>query len=306
MCCPKTKVVVVMGPTASGKTKIAVRLAKAINGEIISADSRQVFRGMDIGSGKDLEEYHDIKYHLIDILDAGADFSVSCFQSEALKALQRISSRGNVPIICGGTGHYIKALLEDYQFDSKSTDPDFTNHLENQDRSELYRKIMDLGMWDQHHWESDSKRRMARYIEKSTNTQSNRILRPKFKNDFSARLYFTSIDRLDLLARINIRLEHRLKGGLIDEVNKLLLNGVSFDRLERYGLEYKWVAYYLKNLLDIDGLTQKLRTEIGRYAKRQMTFIRYLRKNGYQIQAIENWEDFLTDVNNWLNQKNSA
>lgn len=156
-----------MGPTASGKTGLAVQLARQLNGEIISADSRQVFTGMDIGSGKDLAEYQEIPYHLIDIRSAGADFSVSDFQEAALQALEQITCRNALPIICGGTGHYIKALLEDYAFASSGTNLKYTESLEKLDREELYAMLHELGLWTSHHWESDSKRRMARTIEKA-------------------------------------------------------------------------------------------------------------------------------------------
>ncbi|MCP4749593.1 MAG: tRNA (adenosine(37)-N6)-dimethylallyltransferase MiaA [Proteobacteria bacterium] len=296
----KTKVVVIMGPTASGKTSLAVRLAEIVDGEIISADSRQVYRGMDIGSGKDLEEYAGIKYHLIDIREAGKEFSVSDFQKEALKSLNKISSKKKVTIICGGTGHYVKALLDDYLFSDPGSNFVLTHSLERLERSELYRRLKDLGLWDQHDWLSDSKRRMARAIEKKQFGEKTPIPRIRFDEYYSARLYYTFIDRQDLRNNIEHRLTHRLKNGLIEEVENLSLQGVAFERLERYGLEYKWVGRFLKKEISHEEMTHKLLVDIGRFAKRQMTFIRYMQKSGHQMIPITDWNSFSKDALQWL------
>ncbi len=296
----KKKIVVIIGPTASGKTSMAVKLANRINGEIISADSRQVYRKMDIGTGKDLEEYGSIPYHLIDIINAGDEFTVSDFQTLAHAALHKILTRKNTPIICGGTGHYVKALLEDYSFDSKKTDYAFTTKLEKLDRDILYSQLKELGLWESHHWESDSKRRIARAIEKKITEPCRGKSNFEFKEQYDSRIYFLEIKKSVLKTKIRDRLLSRLDQGMIEEVNALLEEGISHARLERYGLEYKWISHYLRNNINKTELVEKLQVEIGRYAKRQMTFIRYMERCGHLLIPIYEPEEFCTDAISWL------
>ncbi len=299
----KTKVIVLTGPTASGKTAFAVKLAKKIQGEIVSADSRQVFIGMDIGTGKDLKEYDTIPYHLIDIARAGSEFSVSDFQKKALSALRVISSRSHIPIICGGTGHYIKALLEGYQFLYPKTDLRMTIELERQDREALYKKLKQLDLWHLQDWENDSKRRMVRAIEKKQLQIKKSVRSPDFSSQFESRLYFRSLPREIIKQKIHDRLLQRMEEGMIEEVRSLLAAGLSHQRLERYGLEYKHVSFYLRDLMGYDEMLSKLRTEISRFAKRQMTFIRYLQKSGHHLHPVEDYASFEGDVLNWLSRE---
>lgn len=298
----KPQIPIIIGPTASGKTALAVKLAKEINGEIISADSRQVYRGMDIGTGKDLGEYGNIPYHLIDVVDAGEEFSVSDFQSLALPAISTIIERNSTPIICGGTGHYVKALIEDYRFDMDKSDLDFTNQLEKQSREYLYLMLKDLEIWESHHWENDSKRRIARAIEKAAKGKSKRIRLPSFKELYDFRIYYVKIERETVRQRIKTRLISRLEEGMIDEVKELASSGVSHERLERYGLEYKWISYYLRGKITETELIEKLSVEISRYAKRQMTFIRYLQKQGHLLTGVSCYEELIRDFRNWSNR----
>ncbi|MBU2514422.1 tRNA (adenosine(37)-N6)-dimethylallyltransferase MiaA [bacterium] len=296
----KKKVVVIIGPTASGKTSMAVDLASNINGEIISADSRQVYREMDIGTGKDLEEYGSIPYHLIDIVDAGDEFTVSDFQILAHAALKKISSKECTPIICGGTCHYVKALLEDYTFNNIKSNRDFTEKLELLDRQTLYRHLKDYGLWESHHWESDSRRRIVRAIEKKTNEidRKNQIF--DFKGQYITRIYCPEVERPILKTKIRDRLLLRLNQGMIEEVDALLKRGVSHERLERYGLEYKWISRFLRDLITKTDLIEKLQVEIARYAKRQMTFIRYMKRCGHPIIPVSKTEELVADAKNWL------
>jgi len=296
----KTKVLIILGPTASGKTALAVKLAEMVEGEIISADSRQVFRGMDIGSGKDLVEYGNTPYHLIDIRPAGGEYSVSDFQHDAHLALSDIRSRKRVPIICGGTGHYIKSLLDDYTFEHNRSDLTITHSLERLTREALYGEIQSLGLWEDHHWESDSRRRMARAIEKHTHSQPATPPSPKFNELYHPLTFYVETERDILISRIESRLGDRLQSGLIAEVEVLIEEGISHQRLERYGLEYKWVSLYLRGELDYHEMFQKLAVEIRRYAKRQMTFIRYLQKTGHPIEPITDPTSFFNRVLNLL------
>lgn len=290
----KTKVFIILGPTASGKTSLAVRLAQRIDGEIISADSRQVFAGMDIGSGKDLEEYGSIPYHLIDIRPAGAEYSVSDFQRDALSALSDIRHRHRVPIICGGTGHYVKSLLDDYPFTSPKTDLSLTGSLEKRSRESLYRQLKSLGLWETHHWSSDSRRRMARAIEKRLlDAAVSSPQHASFSQHYLPLCFYLQVDRRMLVERIEDRLHARLSSGLLEEVERLLSQGVDPARLERYGLEYRWIARYLTGGVAWEEMVEKLFTDIRRFAKRQMTFIRYLQKTGHAIEPITDVSSFL-------------
>ncbi|MBU2645686.1 tRNA (adenosine(37)-N6)-dimethylallyltransferase MiaA [bacterium] len=299
---PKAKVIIILGPTASGKTSLAVQLARKIGGEIISADSRQVFKKMDIGSGKDLSEYESVPYHLIDIRPAGDDYSVLDFQRDALSALSDIVSRKAVPIICGGTAHYVKALLDDYRFPAQKTDRAKTQALELLPRETLYNRIKSLGLWENHHWETDSRRRMARAIEKQTLRSLEIHPEPSFRDLYTPRIFFTQIERETLLLRVEHRLKQRFQSGLIEEVESLRAGGVSHDRLERYGLEYRWISRYLNGDMNFEEMFQKLLIEIRRYAKRQMTFLRHLQKKGHRLEPVTEPSIFFKRVVSWLSE----
>lgn len=289
-----------MGPTASGKTKLAVQLATKTGGEIISADSRQVFKSMDIGTGKDLDEYGDIPYHLIDVVEAGEEFSVSDFQEMTWRVLLELKARSVIPIFCGGTGHYLKSLIEDYQFTHEKSDLEYTLHLEEQPMEYLYQKLKDLGLWEEHHWENDSKRRMARAIEKKLRMKKPLASFPSFKSTFDYRIFYTSTNRDDLKDRIKTRLIQRMEEGMVEEAKELLNQGVSHSRLERYGLEYKFLSRFIKAEISENQLIAKLTVEISRFAKRQMTFIRYMEKNGHEMIPIRNFDELWEDTSEWL------
>ncbi len=293
------KIIIITGPTASGKTSLAVQLSMAIKGEIISADSRQVFRKMDIGTGKDLDEYGDIPYHLIDILDPSEEFSVAEFQRLTLKAINEIHSRRKFPIICGGTGHYIKALIENYQFRHASSDRYQAGTLERLSRQELYDLLEQNGLGKTRHWEKDSRRRMARAIEKARigKKKSSDLLR---LYHFPTRIYFTYIDRALLRKRIKVRLKERLERGMIEEVSNFISSGIDNKRLERFGLEYKWVLFYLKGDINYKTMEERLYVDICRFSKRQVTFLRYLEKSGHELIPVQSYTKLLNDVKQWL------
>lgn len=298
----KPKLIIILGPTASGKTKLAVSLAQRIQGEIISVDSRQVYRKMDIGSGKDLNEYQNIPYHLIDIIDPSDEFSVSKFQNLATQSIQKIIGRNHTPILCGGTGHYIKALIEDYPFDYPGTDLAKTRKVEHMEREVLYQKLKEAGLWEERDWQQDSKRRMVRALEKNEEIISTSQMVSLFSNQFDYRLYYIQTDRQVVREKIWDRLQQRFEQGMIEEVQSLLEEGISTDRLMRFGLEYKWITRYLEKEVSYDEMNQKLYTDICRFAKRQMTFIRYLQKNGHQITAITDRGNFLAETTEWLKE----
>ncbi len=234
----------VLGPTASGKTKYAVKLAHKLGScEIISADSRQVYRGMDIGTGKDLDEYGDIPYHLIDILPAGEKYNVYQFQQDFLAAYQDIRRRGRIPILCGGTGLYITAVTCAYDFTASVP------------LSE------------------------AKGEEYNNNNNNNN----NTNNNFPPVLLSITTGIPEKLAPVTAWLDERLAGGMIDEIRGLLDSGVPAERLLAYGLEYRYVTLYLRGELTYEEMRRKLAIEIHRFAKRQMTWCRGMERAGIKI-----------------------
>lgn len=279
----KDTVVVVTGPTASGKTRIAVQLARELGDtEIISADSRQVFRGMDIGTGKDRGEYGEVPCHLIDILPPGDRYSAYCFQRDALRSIRSLRGKGAVPLICGGTGYYIYSLL------SGRTFPDIGDIGRAEERGdvplaalcrELYERAPTLYTQTDLH----SRRRVLRALRLADRgiTEHSRRRHPVP----TALLFRTVVDRPVLRGRIRSRLEERLQAGLIEEI-KELIGRYGYDTIERYGLEYRYGSRYLRGEMTFDDMREKLTAAIGRFAKRQETYLRYMAKNGLEFIDI--------------------
>ena len=262
----------VLGPTASGKTKFAVRLSRelsALHGgeepfcEIISADSRQVYRGMDIGTGKDLDEYGEIPYHLIDIADAGSQYNVFRFKEDFEAAVADIRSRGKFPILCGGTGLYINAIARDYDF-----------------RSNIPLSEKRPDKIDAQNIRPGRVGNAGDFLPDSQETAS---------QPCRDEIYFigTLVDRETRNARIDLRLDARLKEGMVEEVRGLLDSGVPESVLISYGLEYKFVTLYIKGELSYDGMREKLATAIHQFAKRQMTWFRGMERSGVRIHWTE-------------------
>jgi len=281
------ELITILGPTASGKTAVAAQLAARIDGEVISADSRQVYRGMDVGTGKDLAEYVvggvPILYHLIDIVDAGYKYSVYEFQRDFRQAFNDIRSRKKTPILCGGSGMYVEAAVNGYNLPEVPPDPQLRVELELLTDEELKVKLVSLKA--QHNRSDlDTRKRTIRAIEIALHEQqmSNSNFQP-IKNLYVG----ISVDREARRARITERLHARLRAGMVQEVEKLLASGISADSLEYYGLEYRFVTAHLTGKLSYDEMVQQLNVAIHQFAKRQMTWFRHMERNG----AIIHWID---------------
>lgn len=282
---------VVLGATATGKTSLAVNLAKDFKGEIISADSRQIYRGMDLGTGKDIEEYVvdgvEIPYHLIDIADAGYKYNVFEFQQDFVKAFEDISSRKKLPVVCGGTGMYLEAVLKGYKLIAVPKDQSFRDEMESKSLEELeiiLRSYKDL------HNNSDleTKKRAIRAIEIERYYAAN----PQIDMDYpemNPLLIGIKFDRESRRDRISLRLKERLKSGMVEEVEGLLKSGVSAEDLIYYGLEYKFLTQYVTGQITYNEMFSGLEIAIHQFAKRQMTWFRKMERSGSNIHWLDGY-----------------
>ena len=280
------KLYVITGPTASGKTAKAVALAKKCNGEILSADSRQIYKGMDIGTGKDLNEYEDIKYHLIDICEAGYKYNLYEYLRDYKVAYQQVINRGATPILCGGTGLYVESVLNGISLPEVPENRVLRDSLANKTLTELtqilesYKKLHNVT-------DVDTCKRAIRAIE----IQEYYNKYPELKSETLPHpikdyvLVGVDIPREDRRMRISLRLQKRIEDGMIDEVKNLLNQGISPEDLIYYGLEYKFITLYLTNHLRYDEMCEQLEIAINQFAKRQMTWFRGMERRGFKI----NW-----------------
>ena len=299
-------IITILGPTASGKTNVACQLAFEIGGEIISADSRQIYRGMDIGTGKDIEEYvvngQSIPYHLIDIHDAGYKYNIAHFQQDFLRILPEIHASGNTPILCGGSGLYIEAALKGNSFLGIPMKKSRQAELEQQSDEELQQQFDQLSDKVKRALDSGTRRRIIRaiivdeYLKANPNFQSVEI--PPFKYT----IFGIDISRDERRTRITERLMHRLENGMIEEVVALLDGGLTQEDLDYYGLEYKWIGMYLRKEITLKELSEGLNSAIHKFSKRQMTWFRRMEKQGYDIH----WIDFNLSLDQKVEQIRSA
>jgi tRNA dimethylallyltransferase len=284
----------VLGPTASGKTQLACQLAFHLNGEIISADSRQVYKDLNIGTGKDLDEYQvkgkHIPYHLIDICDVNTQFYLHDFIRRLKISFLEITDRGHLPIICGGTGLYLEALEKDHSLTQIPENDELRKKLNELSKEDLLATIQSgnvtLSGVGGHAIDLSSKKRIIRGIEIVEYLKTN-PLPQKEKAVYKPRYIGIKIDKEERNARIDDRLEHRLENGLIEEVEGLLKKGISHERLQFLGLEYKFVSLYLLKKISHKELFLQLSTAIHQFAKRQMTWYRRMEKHGISIEWVE-------------------
>lgn len=281
----KFNLITILGPTASGKTSLAVALAKMLGGEIISADSRQVYRDMNIGTGKDLEEYGDIPYHLIDILDAGEIYGVGQFQKDFNRLFSDIRKRGKVPILCGGTGLYIQAVLQNFKHTYIPRNGELRDLLVDRNYPELKAFFEQLPKSQSFSADTSTHKRLIRAIEIAKWLETNEM-----QEELSAppqSLTFGIEPGLETRrANISKRLHDRFEMGLIEEVKGLIEKGIPVDMLIFYGLEYKIITQHLQGDFDLAECFNRLEIAIHQFAKRQMTYFRKMEKDALKIQWL--------------------
>lgn len=282
--------ITILGPTASGKTPFAAALARRIGGEIISADSRQVYRRMDIGTGKDLDDYGEVPYHLIDIAEPGTKYNLFQYQHDFLKAYEDIRSRGVTPILCGGTGLYLEAVLKGYQLAPVPENKQLRASLEGKSLDELTQMLVELkrknGTNMHNKTDVDSAQRAIRAIEielfNGENPQEGAQIPP-----IDSLIIGVDIDREERRRKISRRLKQRLETGMVEEVKALLDSGIPADDLIYYGLEYKFVTEYIIGKTTYEEMYRSLEIAIHQFAKRQMTWFRGMERRGFTIHWID-------------------
>lgn len=279
--------ITILGPTATGKTKLAAQLAYRFNGEIISADSRQVYKGMNIGTGKDLSDYNvddtKIPYHLIDIADPDTEFNLFEFTLHFKNAFEKIISKNKIPFFTGGTGLYISSVVQNYQLKQAEYKDDEVKRLSQLSSEEL--KTILLNLKTKLHNKTDlvDKERLIKAIL-IAESEGESLLKDIKINSLVIGVRF---ERSEIKKRITERLKKRLNEGMLEEVQKLIDSGVTYERLLKFGLEYKFIAFYLKEELSYNEMFVKLNSAISAFAKRQMTWFRKMEREGVKINWID-------------------
>lgn len=281
--------ITVLGPTASGKTKFACQLAFELDGEIISGDSRQIYRSMDIGTGKDLEDYtqngKNIPYHLIDIREAGDKYNIHEYQQDFHISYQDIKSRTKYPILCGGSGLYIESVLKGYSLPNVPENKKLRNELANKNLNEL-QDILSSYKSLHNSTDIDTSQRAIRAIEIEVYKKEHLLKCTEFP-PINSLIIGIDINREKRREKISRRLDERLKNGMIEEIAALLEKGIDADDLIYYGLEYKYITLYLQNKLSYTEMYSQLEIAIHQFAKRQMTWFRGMEKRGLHIHWLD-------------------
>ena len=284
------KTIIITGPTATGKTALAVKLAKSFNGEIISADSRQVYKGLDIGTGKDIEEYgtgeNAVKYHLIDICSPDEFYNLKQFSADAKESINTIDKKNKLPIISGGTALYVDSLVSDYEFPISAPDFELRAELKTKSTDEIadYLKTSYPNIY-RNIDNKTSRPRLVRAIESILSTQKQNFVSYADIN-FQWLIIGTYFPRKEVHVHIEKRLEDRLNCGMIEEVEALHKNGISWERLDAFGLEYRYVSQYLKNKINLDEMKTTLLAKIRRLARSQDIWFRKMEKKGHKIYWV--------------------
>ncbi len=285
----KPVLIVITGPTATGKTRLAASVASRTNGEVISADSRQVYRGMDIGSGKDLGDFlvdgKQIPYHLIDIAEPGEEYNVFAFQQDFIASYEDIVNRNKQVVLCGGTGMYVEAAISGYRMLKVPENHDLRRKLEAFSMMELTQMLQRIKSLH-NITDTTDKNRLIRAIEIAKYELEHKDKMTDFP-DFEARVYAIHFERSTLRQRITERLKQRLDEGMVAEVERLLQGGLTPGQLIFYGLEYRYLTQYVIGRISYDTMFEKLNTAIHQFAKRQMTWFRRMERKGLHIHWID-------------------
>ena len=288
---PHYNCAVVLGATATGKTALAVKLAHAKHGEIISADSRQVYRGLDLGTGKDLQEYGSIPYHLIDVCDLSREFTVFHFQQEVYRIFPQLVEKDALPIIAGGTGLYLDAILRGYELIPVPEDPALRATLTTKTLPELQDMLMALKPDIHNKTDLEQPDRLVRAIEIARYRQEHPESAAVHLHNvppIKPKIYGISFERSILRERIRRRLIARIDAGMIEETEQIHAQGYSWERLESLGLEYRFTAQYLQGKIESkEAYIEQLYRAIGQFAKRQETWFRRMERNGIEIEWID-------------------
>ena len=288
---PHYNCAVVLGATATGKTALAVKLAHAKHGEIISADSRQVYRGLDLGTGKDLQEYGSIPYHLIDVCDLNREFTVFHFQQEVYRIFPQLIEKDALPIIAGGTGLYLDAILRGYELIPVPEDPALRKELASKTQPELQDMLMALKPDIHNKTDLEQPDRLVRAIEIARYRQEHPESAAVHLHNvppIKPKIYGISFERSILRERIRRRLIARIDAGMIEETEQIHAQGYSWKRLESLGLEYRFTAQYLQGKIESkEAYIEQLYRAIGQFAKRQETWFRRMERNGIEIEWID-------------------
>ncbi len=300
----------ITGPTATGKTSLGVCLARALNGEIVSADSRQVYRGMDLGTGKDLCEYGTVPYHIIDIVPAGYRYNLYEYVRDARAAIDDIAGRGRRPIIVGGTGLYVETLLKGVVLPTVPENLPLRHNLEGKTLSELT-EILSKMKRLHNTTDVDTAKRAIRAIEIETyydeHPEEAELAQPHPIED--ALTIVVDIDRETRRRRITERLHRRLDAGMVDEVRTLIASGIAPEDLEYYGLEYKYLTRYVTGKMSYEDMVSELEIAIHQFAKRQMTWFRGMERRGIRLHHIAydvDHDEFVAKVKEWLADESRA
>lgn len=286
---PNYDLITILGPTASGKTPFAAALAAELNAEIISADSRQIYRGMDLGTGKDLVDYtvngRQIPYHLIDIVEPGYKYNVFEYQRDFLKAYEAIKQKGRLPVLCGGTGMYLESVLKGYKLMPVPENPELRARLADKSLDELTEMLQQYKTLH-NSTDVDTVKRAIRAIEIEEYYTAHPVNERGFPQ-LNSLIIGVNIDRELRREKITRRLKQRLEDGMVDEVKRLLAQGIHAEDLIYYGLEYKYLTLYAIGELSYEEMFGQLEIAIHQFAKRQMTWFRGMERRGFTIHWID-------------------
>jgi len=305
----KYNLITVLGPTASGKTSVAAKVASVLNGEVISADSRQVYRGMDLGTGKDYVDYvvdgTAVPFHLIDIVDAGYEYNVFEYQKDFLRVFAEITGRGKLPVMCGGSGLYLEAILKNYKLIQVPVNENLRKELDDKLLWELEVILKGYKNYLHNQTDTESSKRAIRAIE----IEEYYLSHPEINTgmpDIQSLVVGVKFDRMSRRKRITSRLKDRLKCGMLDEVQRLLDSGLTPEQLTYYGLEYKYMTLYLTGKITYLEMFDGLNTAIHQFAKRQMTWFRRMENQGTEIHWLDGYmplDEKISQILEWYSRK---